>query len=295
MIISEIIGGLGNQLFQYAFARRLSLYLDQELFLDLNFFDSYHQSDVFRLDKYQVMYKTADIKDIDRLKRVPVNGISGKVYRRIFKKTLYRNHHHHFDPKWFYNNNITQLNKSEDVYLSGYFADPFFFHQIEDMLQKEFSLKDELNYENRKMKQRIEDVNSVSLHIRRGDYVDNPVFADIPLSYYEKGTNIIQEKIENPAFFIFSDDLQWAKENLRIKADKVFVDINDRKTDYMELNLMSTCKHNIIANSTFSWWGAYLNQNINKIVIFPKVWYRSKGAQTGYSKRKPYQKGWQKI
>jgi len=295
MVISQIVGGLGNQLFQYAFARRLSLYLDQDLFLDLDFFEDYHVPDVFRLDKFNLSYQLADNNDVSRLKRIAVNGIRGKIYRRKKKKNLYQNIHNHYDQKWFYNNSLSQLDKKKDIYLSGYFANPYFFYEIEDLIVKEFTLKNALNLTNKKMKEQIESTNSVSLHIRRGDYVNNSLFANIPLSYYEEGISIFKEKYVNPVFFIFSDDLQWAMENLKINSDMVFVDINDRKTDFMELNLMSSCKNNIIANSTFSWWGAYLNQNKDKTVIAPKVWYKQKGAQAGYSKRKVYQKGWQKI
>lgn len=295
MIISEIVGGLGNQLFEYAAARRLSLLLNQDLKLNLDFFETYHQPDIFRLDKFNTEFSVATPDEIKKLKRRAGKGLISKVYRKTLKKQLYKNSKYHFDPNWFYNNDRDKLSKMKDIYLSGYFADPYFFYEVEDILRKEFTLKNELNEANKKMQKQITDVNSVSLHIRRGDYVNNPVFADIPLSYYELAISKIKEKVENPVFFIFSDDLKWAKDNMDLQADYEFAGINGGKTDYMELMLMASCKHNIIANSTFSYWGARLNPNEGKMVFAPKVWYKHPQAQARYSSRKIYQNGWQRI
>lgn len=125
------------------------------------------------------------------------------------------------------------------------------------------------------MQYEIKNSNSVSLHIRRGDYValskSKKGHALCPISYYKKAIENIAQKIHNPRFFIFSDDIQWVKENLAIKYNAEYIDFN---RDYPERDiiLMKHCKHNIIANSSFSWWGAWLNENPNKIVIAPKRW-----------------------
>ena len=295
MIISQIVGGLGNQLFEFAAARKLSLLLNQEIKLDLSFFDRYHKPDVFRLDKFNVIYDVAKPEEIQELKRRNSPVLLNKIWKKIFKQPLYFNSKYHFDPKWFKKNDISKLRSVKNIYLSGYFADPLFFYETEDVILKEFTLKEDLNDENKKMKEKINQVNSVSLHLRRGDYVNNFLFTNLPLSYYERGVSFIKERVKNPIFFIFSDDLQWVKDNLNFNADVVFVDINNDKTDYMELMLMASCIHNIIANSTFSWWGARLNQNIEKIVLTPRVWYNSPEAQAKYLKSKEYQEGWYRI
>ncbi|MEJ2594741.1 MAG: alpha-1,2-fucosyltransferase [bacterium] len=295
MIISQIIGGLGNQLFQYATAKNLSLFLDQELYLDLNFFDTYHNPDVFRLDKYNVNFKIADQKDIDRLKRVQAKGIPAKIYRKIFKQPYYLNARNHFDQRWLLRNDWNQLKKHEDVYLSGYMANPYYFHKIENLIKKEFTLKDELNPVNKNMLRRIKSCESVMLHVRRGDYVNNDFFISQPVSYYLNAIEKITAKVTKPVFFVFSDDVEWTRKNIKADGEMIYCDINDGKTDYMELALMSACSHAIIANSTFSWWGAWLIDNPDKTVIAPLNWYSDPKSQAIYLKREVYQEGWQRL
>jgi len=295
VIISQIVGGLGNQLFQYAAARRMALMLDQEVYLDLTFFDTYHNPDVFRLDKYNVHYKVAGQGDIDRLKRINASGFPAKVYRRIFKIPYYLNSKSHFDQKWLLLNDWNKLKKFNDIYISGYLANPVFFYQIEDVVKKEFTLKDGLNLANTKMLDKISKVNSVMVHVRRGDYVNNDFFTSQPVSYYQKGFQKMIQKIKNPVFFFFSDDLDWTRENLGTDNETYYVDINNGSTDYMELALMSSCKHAIIANSTFSWWGAWLINNPEKMVIAPEKWYTNSKNQALYLKNKIYQEGWIRL
>lgn len=295
MIISEIIGGLGNQLFQYASARRMSLILNQDIYLNLNFFDTYHNPDVFRLDKYNVKYKVAEQQDIDRLKRISITGIGAKAYKKIVKRPLYQNSANHFDQEWLLANNWDKLKNKKDVYISGYLANPVFFYQIEDLLKKEFTLNCELNEANREMMEKIESSNAVMLHVRRGDYVNNNFFISQPVSYYTNAVKKIIEKVKNPVFFVFSDDVQWTKDNIKTECKTHYCDINDGKTDYMELALMRSCKHAIIANSTFSWWGAWLIDNPEKIVIAPQHWYSDPKTQAKYLRNKIYQEGWQRL
>ena len=117
---------------------------------------------------------------------------------------------------------------------------------------------------------------SISLHIRRGNYANiesvNLVHGTMPISYYEDAINFFEGEIVNPKFYVFSDDISWAKDNLKLKHPSVFVDHNDDKCDYEDLRLMANCKHHIIANSTFSWWAAWLNQKPDKRVIAPRQW-----------------------
>ncbi|NCQ11249.1 MAG: alpha-1,2-fucosyltransferase, partial [Bacteroidetes bacterium] len=137
--------------------------------------------------------------------------------------------------------------------------------------------------------------NSVSLHIRRGDYVDNKYFAQIPLEYYYNSIELIENKFPNSSYYVFSDNLNWVKNNFKTNVNLHFVDANDSSTDFMELYLMSKCNHNIIANSTFSWWGAWLNKNPDKIVIAPKVWFGDKTAQENYKNGQHVPNNWIKM
>jgi hypothetical protein len=296
MIISEIVGGLGNQLFQYAAARRVSMEFNQELKLDLTFFDRYHVPDVFRLDKFNVRYTLATAEEIRRFKRYQKSTLPYKLLRKIKRRPVYLNGQHHFDNTWFATNDWKKkLADKADFYMSGYFANPLFFYEIEETLKKEFSMKGEFNEANKEVHERINACNSVGLHIRRGDYVDNPVFTNLPLSYYEDAADRLLKKDPDSTFFIFSDDLKWVRENLKLDGKMEFVGINDNKTDYMEMMLMASCKHNIIANSTFSWWGAWLNAYPDKTVYAPIKWFSDPERQKFYANREIFQKGWQRI
>jgi hypothetical protein len=296
MIISEILGGLGNQLFEYAAARRMTIEFNQELKLDLTFFDRYHIPDVFRLDKFNVTYEVATDEEIKKLKRFQKSTLPYKVLRKVKRRPVYLNRHNHFDNMWFYANDWKKkLSMKDNFYVSGYFADPVFFYEIEDILLKEFTLKGELNEANKVVLKKIQETNSVSLHIRRGDYVNNPVFANLPLSYYLDAAGRFLKEDPHTTFFVFSDDLKWAQENLKLEGNMEFVGINDASTDYMELMLMAACNNNIIANSTFSWWGAWLNKNPDKTVYAPALWFSDPERQKRYANREIYQKGWQRI
>ena len=122
----------------------------------------------------------------------------------------------------------------------------------------------------------IENSNSISIHIRRGDYMSpenyNMYGCIATPTYYKKAIKVIEEKVENPTFFVFSNDMDWVKKNIQINSRVFYIDINSGNGSYKDMQLMSNCKHNIIANSSFSWWGAWLNENKNKIVIAPKKW-----------------------
>lgn len=124
--------------------------------------------------------------------------------------------------------------------------------------------------------------NSISLHVRRGDYENNSSAKRLhggicTLNYYKQAIELVASRIKNPVFFIFSNDLKWARENLELeKYKQVLVNLNKGNNSYKDMYLMSKCKHNIIANSSFSWWGAWLNANPKKIVICPKRWYNNK-------------------
>ena len=126
----------------------------------------------------------------------------------------------------------------------------------------------------------LSECNTVSIHIRRGDYKKYNFF--LPISYYERAIEYIKNKIEDPIFLVFSDDIQWVKTHVKFE-DEVFFVSQEKLEDYEELILMSKCKHNIIANSSFSWWGAWLNTNDKKIVIGPNRWFDTIGKNAGYN------------
>jgi len=294
MIIVELTAGLGNQLFQYAHAKALSIKLDQELLFDLRFFERW-KDDIYRLHRFNTIVNSADQSDIARLKRQLKKP---DIYRKIIRRlgfSPYKNTKYHFENERLDHISIDELKGYKDLYVSGYFGDRKYFAGIEEIIRKEFTLKEPLNIANQKILDQIKKTNSVSLHIRRGDYVGNAFFAEIPLDYYRKSIHHIETLYPGSTCFIFSDDIPWAREHLIMSQECVYVDINDSSTDYMDLMLMAACKHNIIANSTFSWWGAWLNSNPEKIVIAPKIWFNNENAQISYNKGNLVPDNWVKL
>jgi len=264
MIIVRLQGGLGNQLFQYAFGRRLALLRGEELFLD----DEGLKNDRVTFRKYSlgVFNINAEIissKDLYKIK-YPL-GLFSKISALIETKFL-----RHFNIG--YN---ALLLKSKKKYFSGFFQSYKYFEPIKEILLEEITLQEPIDDKYADLLKRMRDSDSVSLHVRRGDYISDAktkkAHYTFGLEYYQKATKIIADKISNPVYFVFSDDIAWAKENLKLNAETFFVSAPNVK-DYEELILMSKCQNNIIANSSFSFWGAWLNRNSAKLVIAPKKW-----------------------
>jgi hypothetical protein len=175
------------------------------------------------------------------------------------------------------------LRVKDNCYLSGVWQSEKYFKDMENIIRKEFTLREDVTKKTEDWINKIETTHSVSIHIRRGDYISNKKTIQkhgvCPIEYYTKAVQFVSGKLQDPKFFVFSDDVEWAKNNLVINYQTYFVsDINI--PDYEEIIIMSKCKHNIIANSSFSWWGAWLNENKNKIVIAPKKWFSSNYTDT---------------
>jgi hypothetical protein len=255
MVIAKIYGGLGNQMFQYAMARSLAIEKKKKIVLDISRFDNY------KLHKYSLQHFNIKAK----FYKEP-NRYLKKIQNFLFKKATYTEINFGFD------NRVFKL-RGDYIFLDGYFQSEKYFSKYKDEIRRDFEIKSKLKFETQDIINYINTVNSVSLHIRRGDYVNNPKHYIDTESYYQKAVEIIESKVKNPVFFIFSDDMDWVKSNLSLKYETVFVDFNDALSNFEDLKLMSTCQHNIITNSSFSWWGAWLNKNENKIVIAPKKWF----------------------
>ncbi|MGJ8742959.1 alpha-1,2-fucosyltransferase [Polaribacter sp.] len=255
MIVVRILGGLGNQMFQYAYAKALSK-KGYEVQLDISAFKKYKLHGGYQLDKYKINLETAN----------PLAIFLGKIglKKNLKEKSLL------FDKK------MTSLKGNE--YTKGYFQTEKYFKKIRAILLTEFVLKNELATSTKEISKEILSLeNTCSLHIRRGDYVSdkkaNSVHGTCDLTYYKKAIETINKKYNNTHFYIFSDDISWTKENLTIE-NATFID--HKTIPHEDMYLMSLCKNNITANSSFSWWGAWLNNNKNKTVIAPKTWFVEK-------------------
>ena len=277
MIVSNVIGGLGNQMFQYAAGRAHSLKLGVSLRLDTRDFSGYQLHQGFELNR--LFNCCAEIAtDIDLAKTIGWQRV--KLAQRLLRKPQFKQFRHKnyvVEPYFNYWSDIKQL--KDIVYLDGYWQSEQYFIEFADKIRAEFSFKLPFSAQNAEISEQISQVNAVSLHVRRGDYVSNKKNAFISvcsLDYYRAAIEQTKSQVDKPVFFVFSDDIDWVKSNLVLDKTTVFVSHNDGSESFNDMRLMSLCKHHIIANSSFSWWGAWLNANPNKIVIAPKQWFASK-------------------
>ena len=244
MIVDKLVGGLGNQLFRYASGCRLANKRDTQLKIDITYYDDKTHAPYF-LDMFNITAPAATPQEISYTK----NFFVGKEPSYIFTPEA--------------------LDYPDNTYLDGAFENERYFADIADIIRREFSFKEPLGVTAQKWREKILAAEcSVSMHIRHGDFLDNTkdIFAILPLEYYRDCLNRLKQQYKNLTVFIFSNNLQWCKENLRLDVPTEFI---DGCKDYEDLCLMSLCKHNIIANSTFSWWAAWLNKNPDKKVFVP--------------------------
>jgi hypothetical protein len=177
----------------------------------------------------------------------------------------------------------TVLNAPRNVYLDGYWQTEKYFREIENVIRREFSFKAEPNSQNAEMANGIRHVNAVAVHVRRGDYVHDPhtnqLHGTCPLEYYREAARLIASQASKPHFFVFSDEPDWVTVNLDLEWPTTFVSQNNLENGYEDLRLMALCQHHIIANSSFSWWGAWL-ANSGGIIVAPKKWSNSADPDT---------------
>ena len=170
------------------------------------------------------------------------------------------------------------------IYLNGYWQSEKYFKNIRKTIIKDFQLRKPLIKKNKSWARKINTSNSIGIHVRRGDYITdqktNKYHGICGINYYKKSINLIKNRIKNPIFFIFSDDYKWVKKKFSFLGNYAFFINNNNNNPPIDIKLMSLCKHNIIANSSFSWWGSWLNTNKDKIVIAPKEWFQDKKVKS---------------
>jgi hypothetical protein len=276
MVIVKIMGGLGNQLFQYAYARSLKelgydVSLDNTSFFD---FEAHRQGASYRnysLDNFKITINPAAKNICELFCDASKIGFITRLFRKLKKIFILQLKDKNFTNCTNYSSEA--LNIDDNTYISGYFASEKYFIKIRDLLINELKLKKEINFLNEDSLFRNEK-NIVAIHIRRGDYLSLGWALDI--NYYIEAIKIVEERIQNPYFCIFSDDLDFCRNNLQLTNRKhSFANTDRQYTDCEEFVLMSKCHHHIIANSTFSWWAAWLSQTIPSnlhIIIAPSNW-----------------------
>ncbi|MEG0024271.1 MAG: alpha-1,2-fucosyltransferase [Akkermansia sp.] len=276
--VVKLQGGLGNQMFQYAFGQAQRTSFGESVLYDISWFDEVKKKGKMTLRNYELDVFLANVPLIDE--PCVSNLLYGRLpliswMRRRFHKNLHliRERDAHEYREEF-------LTTRGDIYYDGCFQNENYFTSIRSQLLHDFELREPLNSANDAMLEKIRKVHAVSLHVRRGDYLTTNRLSVCPLDYYHHAMEWIAQHVENPHFFIFSDDPLWVAEHLSCNYTHTLVDLNGSHEGYYDLELMKNCKHQIIANSTFSWWGAWLNQNPDKMIIAPTSWYADPSRQS---------------
>ena len=276
MIIVQIVGGLGNQMFQYAFGRRLADGLGVPLKLDITPFRTYDKRR-YELGGLRIEQDFASDQEIawarrDRFARV--RSRAGRVFPSLASgpRRMVRERGFAFDP--------SRLGLLDGVYLEGYWQSERYFDAVTDRLRAEFVPRTPLRGRAAELAERMQHGDSVSLHVRRGDYVSEPSVSVIHLAcdeaYYARCVQYLAPRLSAPRFYVFSDEPASARDNLRIPFPTTIVADHCRATDVDEMWLMSQCRHHVIANSSFSWWGAWLDSRPSKVVLMPRRWFRDR-------------------
>ncbi len=277
LVISQIIGGLGNQMFQYAVGRALSLARNQPLRLDISGFPNRGMHQGFEL--HRVFNCAVDIAGERDLRTILGWHYSGGIRRVLSRSSMamFRRSGFVVEPHFHYWPEIMHV--PQDSYLAGYWQSEKYFQAVHTIIRTDFSFKPPLTGTNADLADQIGRVNAVSLHVRRGDYASNAktnsTHGLCSIDYYRSAIQYVAERVDQPYFFLFSDDMAWVKKNLVMDFPCRFVDQNQGAQSFYDMRLMQLCRHQIIANSSFSWWGAWLNSRADKIVVAPNQWFRS--------------------
>lgn len=279
MIIVSIFGGLGNQMFQYACGKALATKLGVDLKLDVSFLADKTVRENFTVRDYELnVFKiNEEIAELDEVRKfIPDLWNCTKLELLKYKLLRLLNGKKYYFEKQKFQFEQRFINVDDNSYIYGYFQTEKYFSTIKNDLIEAFTLKEELDDQNKKLIVKIKSENAVSIHIRRGDYINSP-FTLLDMSYYQQAIELIKKRVENPKFYIFANDNDWVARNFDLlNINKTIVIHNQGDRSYMDMILMSHCKHNICANSSFSWWGAWLNQCTDKLVIVPKKWLKNK-------------------
>ncbi len=268
MIIVWVAGGLGNQMFQYAFGRAQSMATSRRLRLDLSFFRSNKERN-YELGSLQIR-----AKPLGRVSQALVDRFVAPRYERLkplfpLKELLEAS----FDG--------TLPRSARPLYVRGYWQGEPFFRSAADEIRAEFVSRLRPSAKAQRLSSLIDASRSASIHVRRGDHAANQIYQGIhgvlAPHYYQSAVQLVAQQVPHPTFFVFSDDLQWVRANLALPSGTVYADAGLSSVE--DLLLMSRCQHHVIANSTFSWWAAWLNTSPIKIIVAPRRWYAVDGME----------------
>jgi hypothetical protein len=290
MITVKLMGGMGNQMFQYALGRTLSLKNNDSLILDLNFLLDRRPRPNFTFRDFDLVIFDLKVETILSMEKLDLAAKAS--YSKILSK-LHIDQLLHYLPRMSYvigDNNPTKfnpkiLNLKGNIYLNGYWQSPKYFSSITEIIKRDFSIKKEFIDENSDIANLIKNTNSVCVNVRRTDFITNPEAAkyhgSCSLDFYQEAAKIITKQVDKPHFIVTSDDIDWCRDNLKFDLPTTY--IGHEYSGYKFANylwLITQCKHFIIPNSSFAWWGAWLSENREKIVIVPKNWFNDPRIDT---------------
>jgi len=275
VIITHVIGGLGNQMFQYAVGRALSLARGVPLRLDTQDFEGYTLHNGFELHRiFNIDAQIANARDVRQV--LGWRALS-PLRRKLFHKRFVKFRGKNLFVDSLSNHRYHLADMPDTCYLMGNWQSERYFVQVADTIRADFSFKVLPSGRNAELVELIGKTTAVSLHVRRGDIASNPASLAVhglcSLDYYRRAIEYVTANVAKPEFVIFSDDMAWVRENLHVDHPCHYVDHNKGLESYNDMRLMSLCHHHIIANSSFSWWGAWLNPNMDKIVVAPQRWF----------------------
>ncbi|WP_433901435.1 alpha-1,2-fucosyltransferase [Sphingobacterium puteale] len=274
MKVVKFLGGLGNQLFQYAFLLALQQKF-KTVRADLRYFEDYPLHNGFELEAVFNITLT-------QLSVFETNIYTSENNKWLWRKLrrLYRAKNIRHEETSFFSYSKEIFEDKKNRYYWGYWQHIDYINRVAPLLRQHLKFPSFKDSENIQIQHLIQQKNSVSLHVRRGDYLQEPLFKDICTEeYYQKSVQYILETQESPLFIVFSNDIAWCKSRFK-DLNAIFVEHNTGSNSFRDLQLMSLCKHNIIANSSFSWWGAWLNDNPDKVVISPRKWINEPNIDT---------------
>jgi hypothetical protein len=289
MVIARITGGLGNQMFQYALGRQIAVRRRTRLKLDVSSYASDVFGRQFRLDHFRIAAAIATSAECARRTYSTRRWLFVRrldTVRPFARRYFLEERHFHFDP------DVARAGRH--VYLSGYWQSERYFAGIANLLRDELTPCDPPTTATAEVLGHIDRVTAVSVHVRRGDYTFTPVTRIHPpctVDYYRTAVATIRERVPGTHFFVFSDDPQWVRANLEWLHPATLVTHNGAVRDYEDLRAMSHCRHHIIANSSFSWWAAWLCRHDAKVVVAPLRWF----GITERSTRDLYPDGWLRV
>jgi hypothetical protein len=283
-VVTRLLGGLGNQLFQYATARALAARSGLPLKLDLSALQG-HRPQRYGLAPFAIAATEATPDEIRGLRRGP--DLLLRIAPRLAGRHVLVERHFHFDP--------TVLRVRGPAYLSGYWQSERYFADADARIRAELVVKAAPADQNEATLRAIRSRESVAVHVRRGDYVSNPrthrIHGTCSLDYYQRAIAEIRQRVKEPHLFVFSDDGAWARRHLDTPLPVTFVDHNGPDRGHEDLRLMAACRHHVIANSSFSWWGAWLARHPGQHVIAPARWFAAARHRTSDL----YPDGWTRI